>query len=127
MAGAVQMNVRIDPALKQRGDAIFQKQGMTPSQAVRCLWEYAAEHGSVPEFMHGTTSISRDEELRRRLARVEKYSGYATRTAFPDLATRPQSPSVGQIVHACRHQDDIYDEMLDDLHAMYAEYQAEHA
>ncbi len=127
MAGAVQMNVRIDPALKQRGDAIFQKQGITPSQAVRCLWEYAAEHGSVPDFMCGTATTGRDEELRRKLALVEKYSGYATRATFPGPAGRSEGPSADEVVHACRHQDDIYDEMLDDLHAMYAEYQAEHA
>ena len=39
MPAAVQMNVRIDPDLKKRGDLIFARHGLSPSQAVRALYE----------------------------------------------------------------------------------------
>ena len=34
----VQMNVRMDRQLKEAGDAVLAHIGMTPSQAVRTLW-----------------------------------------------------------------------------------------
>ena len=34
-----QMNTRISRSLKERGDAALEKAGMTPSQAVRKLWD----------------------------------------------------------------------------------------
>ena len=43
-----QMNTRIDAELKQRGDAVFSKLGLTPSEVVRAVWEYADEHGDAP-------------------------------------------------------------------------------
>ena len=39
-----QMNTRIDRKLKERGDAALARAGFTPSQAVRALWKFAAEH-----------------------------------------------------------------------------------
>lgn len=35
----VQMNVRMDRQLKEAGDAVLAHIGMTPSQAVRELWQ----------------------------------------------------------------------------------------
>lgn len=40
----IQMNTRIDRTLKERGDAALARAGFTPSQAVRALWKFAAEH-----------------------------------------------------------------------------------
>ena len=39
----VQMNTRIDADLKRRGDEALKRAGFTPSQAIRALWEYAAD------------------------------------------------------------------------------------
>lgn len=44
----VQMNVRIDRQLKEAGDAVLAHIGMTPSQAVRELWQYLTENGHMP-------------------------------------------------------------------------------
>lgn len=44
----VQMNVRMDRQLKEAGDAVLQRIGMTPSQAVRELWSYLVERGRMP-------------------------------------------------------------------------------
>lgn len=38
---SVQMNVRIDAELKQRGDAALQSLGFSPTKAVRALWSLA--------------------------------------------------------------------------------------
>lgn len=44
----VQMNVRMDRQLKDAGDAVLAQIGMTPSQAVRELWQYLTENGHMP-------------------------------------------------------------------------------
>lgn len=44
----VQMNVRMDRQLKEAGDAVLAHIGMTPSQAVRELWQYLTENGHMP-------------------------------------------------------------------------------
>ncbi len=127
MAGVTQMNVRIDSTLKQQGDRILQQQGFTPSQATRRLWEYVVEHNGVPDFMSGDEADAREKERQRKIELAEKYAGYALKTAFPDPVTRPNGPSIEEIVYACRHQDDIYDEKLDKMNRMFEEYRAEHA
>ena len=43
-----QMNVRMDANLKEAGDKVFEKLGLSPSQVVRAVWEYAVRHGDVP-------------------------------------------------------------------------------
>ena len=48
-AKTVQMNVRIDEDLKEAGDIAFARIGLTPSQAVRLLWDYAARHANDPQ------------------------------------------------------------------------------
>ena len=127
MTGVVQMNVRIDSALKQRGDRILQQQGLTPSQAVRRLWEYVVEHGGVPGFMGGEAADNREAERRRRVALADEGSGMAVRLGFPDPSSRPKGPSVEEIVGDCRNMDEIYDDMLDGMHEMFAQYKAERA
>ncbi len=39
---AAQINVRLDADLKRSGDVALSRAGMTPSQAVRALWQLAA-------------------------------------------------------------------------------------
>ena len=39
---AAQINVRLDADLKRSGDAALSRAGLTPSQAVRALWQLAA-------------------------------------------------------------------------------------
>lgn len=47
----VQMNVRIDTALKEQGDEALARIGYTPSQMVRTLWGYAARHATDPSAL----------------------------------------------------------------------------
>ena len=51
-----QMNTRISRSLKERGDAALEKAGMTPSQAVRKLWDFAKPRKSARE---GGPSLSK--------------------------------------------------------------------
>ena len=45
MPASIQMNTRIDPKLKERGDVALAEIGLTPSQAVRALWVKASKRG----------------------------------------------------------------------------------
>lgn len=76
MAATIQMNIRISKALKQSGDAVLERNGYTPSSAVRALWLYLSEHGSLPSFMpKAKNATSKDE----RAAEIESNTGMAIR------------------------------------------------
>ncbi len=42
-----QINVRIDRDLKQRGDMALAEAGISPSEAIRALWNKVAQRGSA--------------------------------------------------------------------------------
>ena len=48
MPSTVQLNTRIDPSLKARGDAVFARAGLSSSEVVRAVWESAARTQKVP-------------------------------------------------------------------------------
>lgn len=50
---AIQMNLRIDAELKERGDASFAAAGYSPTQAVRAFWGFAAAHARDPQALRG--------------------------------------------------------------------------
>ena len=69
----VQMNVRIDEKLKAAGDEVFSSIGLTPSQVVRQVWEFAASHREAPEIVAGAlqeNDIPRTSEKERRVGRI---------------------------------------------------------
>ena len=47
----IQMNVRIDSEVKRAGDEVFGNLGLTSSQVVRAVWEYAASHREAPQMV----------------------------------------------------------------------------
>ena len=55
---AVQMNIRMDSALKASGNAVIAELGYTPSQVVRALWEFATVQGTLPPAL---THLLRDD------------------------------------------------------------------
>ncbi len=61
---SVQMNVRMDRQLKEAGDAVLASLGMTPSQAVRALWEYLVINERMPS-KEGSAEIPSDEANQR--------------------------------------------------------------
>lgn len=68
MAG-MQMNLRIDAQVKERGDAALAEAGYTPSQAVRAIWTFAAEHAHDP---HAIKGLLRQAEAERDPGREER-------------------------------------------------------
>lgn len=61
---SAQMNVRMDRQLKEAGDAVLASLGMTPSQAVRALWEYLVINERMPS-KEGSAKIPSDEANQR--------------------------------------------------------------
>ena len=68
------LNVRLDDKLKNEAYAVLDKLNMTPTEAVRLLFQYVAENGRMPVKM---VTISDSEEallqtVRERLANPQK-------------------------------------------------------
>ncbi len=59
MAATIQLNARLDKDLKSSGDAALALIGLSPTQAVRALWEKAARRGKdleeVAELLSSNT------------------------------------------------------------------------
>lgn len=106
MPATVQLNTRIDPGLKARGDAVFARAGLTSSEVVRAVWEYAANTQTVPECV----LARRDRDREARLQAIEEGFGIGRRIAEQAgirLANEPMD------YKALR--DEMYDEMLDEM------------
>lgn len=68
------LNVRLDDKLKNEAYAVLDKLNMTPTEAVRLLFQYLAENGRMPVKM---VTISDSEEallqtVRERLANPQQ-------------------------------------------------------
>ena len=70
----VQMNVRIDRQLKEAGDAVLTNIGLTPSQAVRALWEYLVVNGRMPSKGDAAAPVSDGAESQRMESRAAQGS-----------------------------------------------------
>lgn len=54
---AVQMNTRIDSALKGAGDLVIRECGFTPSDVVRKVWSFAARNRHRPDAVRELLSL----------------------------------------------------------------------
>lgn len=78
MPTAAQMNVRIDPALKKQGDRVLAKRGLSPSQAVRALYESIAGTKEQSDkvlnaiFGHATAQSDLDLEKAKKLKSIHE-------------------------------------------------------
>lgn len=48
-AKASQINIRMEPVLKEAGDSVLARLGVTPSEAVRALYEYLVSEQDLPD------------------------------------------------------------------------------
>lgn len=79
---AAQINVRLDADLKRSGDAALSRAGMTPSQAVRALWQLAASLADRPGALQDILSPDRaraeqherEKAARRKLGLIDQGS-----------------------------------------------------
>lgn len=72
MTTAAQINVRLDADLKRSGDAALSKAGMTPSQAVRALWQLAASLADRPGALEDILLPSRARAEQREREKAAK-------------------------------------------------------
>lgn len=63
-----QVNARIERSLKERGDAALAAAGITPTQAVRSLWELAANNAKTPRKIADALFPQRAEDNARKAA-----------------------------------------------------------
>lgn len=72
-AGATaQINARLNPALKQRGDEALLGAGLSPSQAIRALWELAARNTDNPEAIQRALFPERAEAQEVELSAAQR-------------------------------------------------------
>lgn len=66
----VQINARISRPLKERGDAALERAGYSPSQAIRKLWDFAANNAHNPRAIQSMFGV--EEESTQRDAEEER-------------------------------------------------------
>ena len=72
-AGATaQINARLNPALKQRGNEALLGAGLSPSQAIRALWELAARNTDNPEAIRRALFPERAEAQEADLSAAQR-------------------------------------------------------
>ena len=71
--GSMQMNVRIDRAIKASGDSVFQEIGITPTEAIRRLWSFASRNranrqavASLMDSLRDPDAVQQQEDDRAR-------------------------------------------------------------
>lgn len=74
MGETIQMNTRLNKAVKLSGDAVLKRNGYTPSSAVQTLWAYLAENRTLPSFMPAT---NKKDVKTQAIAEIEESSGLA--------------------------------------------------
>lgn len=91
-----QVNARIDANLKREGDDAFAAAGLTPTQAVRALWELAVNLRDAPDQLRALLfpgerereDAVREKELMRKLKLAEEGASLMNRT-FLKLGIEP--------------------------------------
>lgn len=71
-SASVQMNTRIDRELKREGDSVLEQAGLTPTEAVRCLYELALRYRDRPQELRELLAPSSQEERAAREAELER-------------------------------------------------------
>lgn len=110
----VQLNTRIDAQVKRGGDVVFAREGLSPSEVVRGVWGYAAEHQEVPgeilDFIRGDgRSSRRDLACRGRGLALALAAG--EHAPLPDDDRRPEAYDLEAL------RDEMYDDLLDEMEA----------
>ena len=56
-----QLNVRIDENLKEAGDRVLERFGVSAVQIIRSTWQYMADHQKIPAFVQSAAPATPDE------------------------------------------------------------------
>lgn len=94
------LNVRMDESLKQRGNQVFARHGISTTAAVRKLYEYVDREQDVPEWM---VDGAEDEIARKRRL---------LRELVGDIRLLPDRPTDGNEAHLSAKE--LYHQHLDE-------------
>lgn len=107
MAATAQVNARIDPDLKSRGDAALASAGFTPTQAVRALWELAARNADTPQNIEAALyperverQVQAEDSERSRKVVAAKKGPLIVEDALASLRTRRSAADAGDLVES---------------------------
>lgn len=103
---SVQMNVRLDSQLKEAGDAVLASLGMTPSQAVRELWQYLTENGHMPVAQRNNDEVL-PGNIRSKASSSHVSEGAALISNYYERFSIPR-PSPDEVFD----YDGLYDQMM---------------
>ena len=109
-----QINARIDPELKARGDEALAAAGLSPTQAIRALWELAARNADRPDAIGSALCPDRDRKTdaareSRRAARL------AAAQRGPTIVAQAY-PAIGIQSHDAPAPELSYDELKELAH-----------
>ena len=115
---STQMNIRIERAVKAQGDAVLERFGMNPSQAVRGLWHYCADNNDVPDFLKEQLRSASDDQRARIRTLAQDGRGLAVRLAIAEgllpESTEELRPAVAT---GTDYEEELYGGKLEDYHA----------
>lgn len=81
------LNVRMDRALKERGDKILAENGISVSNAVRALWTQLVETRTLPDFLQTAQHANLQKQAKQdALAQLSSLSSSDERP-LPDSAS----------------------------------------
>ena len=110
-----QINVRLDRELKEAGDRELERMGITPSQAVRSLWEKLARGGADAEAVRKLLIVQDEPEQEMSAAQKRKLEVMEEiKQSWQDLAD-----TLGLDLSTFKPSED------EDRHDAYCEYQLE--
>lgn len=102
MLPSVQLNTRISPRIKEQGDAVFSRAGLSSSDVVRGVWKYAATHQDIPDFLK-----ERADQSDVRAQAIRHGAGLARRLGGSmGYCVLDEVPIGGQV------RDDMYDSIM---------------
>lgn len=121
-AGATaQINARLNPALKQRGDEALSGAGLSPSQAIRALWELAARNTDNPEAIRRALFPERAEAQEADLSAAQRCRAEAigkgarvVEDAYRSMGVVPAASSIADLSYD-ELQDLAYQERYGEL------------
>jgi len=102
-----QMNVRIDDQIKRMGDEVFANLGLTPSQVVRRVWEFAAAHGEAPDIVLAALGNVHDVNGKRE----ELLQASTACARFRERFGLPAPDRLEEIDYRALREEALYDRM----------------
>lgn len=81
-AKSAQLNIRMEPSLKAAGDIVLEREGISPSEAVRLLYEYLVRKKQLPRELCESDAPDASDSW------AHEHAGFATR-AYEELTGTP--------------------------------------